>query len=58
MRSILDHMKDYEHILLDSRNPTLNGQVHNQDQDSDNFKLADQVIDVRLVELNMLVTPQ
>lgn len=51
-------MKDYEHILLDSRNPTLNGQVHNQDQDSDNFKLADQVIDVRLVDLNMLVTPQ
>lgn len=28
------------------------------DQDSDNFELADQVVDVCLVELNMLETPQ
>ena len=60
-------MKDYEHRLLKHHNQTLNGhvhhmeepfEVHNQDQDSDNFELANQVIDVCLVELNMLETPQ
>lgn len=65
--SMLDRMKDYKHRLLQRRNRTLSGQVHNleelhegsdQEHDPDNFELASEVIDACLVELNMLKSSQ
>lgn len=65
LRSMMDYMKDYEQRLLERRNRTLNGQIHNLEypsevfnQDPNNFKTASQVVDACLVELNTLETAQ
>lgn len=63
LKSMLDHMKDYRHKHHERQNQTLIGKVHileepskgfNQDDDFDNFELANQVIDTCLFELNMI----
>ena len=43
LRSILDMIKDYEHRILERRNRTLNGQVHNLEEPSETFE-QDQTI--------------
>ena len=64
LKSILDRIKDYEHCLVERRQRTHSGQVHNLEEtdeenkpDSEDFS-ADQVVDACLVELNLLETPQ
>ena len=66
IRSILDRLRDYDNRMLHRRDRNSSGQVHHlekpterfdEEQDSPDFNLADEVVDACLMELNLLETP-